>query len=462
MTQINLTSLKDFLLRLHEFSLEAAVSIFPVGELLCQAILNQNPFEIELLVIGEQPAYHQFLEIAGANGLTSAGDDHYFAEPEQRQNHAFTLVPRHIDPGERPIMEALTAALAARAISIDAMAVQISPDKFGALIDPFNGRADLKAKIIRSTDDPKTLFAENPLAMMRTVYLAARYDCHLEEELITAIQASKKFIKTVPQPQKTTLFRKMMLLSQPSGALDLLRKTELTSQVFPELDTLAGVEQRREYHHKDVFYHTLQVVDNISEMTDDFALRMVALLHDIAKPETKRFVEGIGWTFHGHEELGARMARRIGRRMQLPRPVIKYIEKLVRLHMRPTQLVDDEVTDSAIRRLQVEAGEDIDDLMTMCRADITSQNPRKVQRYLGNFDQVESRIKAVTEKDRVRNFKPAFDGNDIMTLLNIGPGKVIGQLRQAVVDAILAGEIPNEFEACKAYFLKIKDQYLPD
>ncbi len=202
------------------------------------------------------------------------------------------------------------------------------------------------------------------------------------------------------------------------------------------------------------------MVDHIARKTDKFELRLAALLHDIAKPQTKRFIEGIGWTFHGHEELGARMVERIGRRMRLPRSTIKYVQKLVRLHLRPIQLADATVTDSAIRRLMVEAGEDIEDLMLLCRCDITSKNPNKVKQFLQNFDRVEQRMKEVEEKDRLRRFKPAMTGNDIMKILGIPPGPLVGQIKQAVVDAILDGRIPNEYAACYDYLMQIKDRFL--
>ena len=251
-----------------------------------------------------------------------------------------------------------------------------------------------------------------------------------------------------------------MQAPKPSLGLIMLLETGLLDIIFPELVQLTGVEQRQDFHHKDVFYHTIRVVNNIAEQSDSFDLRLAALMHDIAKPQTKRFVEDVGWTFHGHEDLGARMVERIGRRMRLPLSTIKYVQKLVRLHLRPMQLVDESVTDSAIRRLMVEAGNEIDDLMMLCRADITSKNPEKVKQYLANFDMVEAKMQVVEEKDKLRNFQPAINGNIIMQTLNIPAGPQVGKIKKAIVDAILDGKIPNEEKACLDYMLKIKDELL--
>ena len=321
---------------------------------------------------------------------------------------------------------------------------------------------DKKNKRIKTTIDPQLAFREEPLLMLQALREAASNDVEIEAKTLEAMHENAALLKQVSSQEITAEFRELLLLPKPSLGLDLLKKSGISQVIFPELDEMGGVEQRQEYLHKDVFYHTLKVVDNISEHTDRFELRMVALMHDIAKPQTKRFVEGIGWTFHGHEELGARMVERIGRRMKLPKPSVAYISKLVRLHMRPSQLVDEEVTDSAIRRLMFESAGDIGDLMMMCRADITSKNPRKVARYLKNFDWVEKRIEEVAEKDRVRNFKPAISGEEIMAQLDMPPGPIIGKIKQAITDAIMTGEIPNEKDACLQYFLQIKGRFLAE
>jgi poly(A) polymerase len=326
----------------------------------------------------------------------------------------------------------------------------------------FDGIQDIEKKIIRTPLDPELTFSDDPLRMMRAVRFAAQLGFTIKEKTYQAIIQTKERLSIISQERITEEFKKLLLAPKPSVGLQLLKDTGISAIIFPELDELSGVDQRQDYHHKDVFNHTLEVVDNIAAVTDRLELRLTALFHDIAKPQTKRFVEGIGWTFHGHEELGAKMTERIGRRMKLPMSTIKYVQNLVRLHLRPMQLVDSSVTDSAYRRLMVEAGDSIDDLMMLCRADITSKNPNKVREYIKNFDRVEKRINEVEEKDELREFKPALSGNDIMTLLDLPPGPLIGKIKNAIVDAILDGEIPNEYDASKEFLMKIKDQYMTE
>ena len=354
----------------------------------------------------------------------------------------------------------LESDLSRRDFTINTLAMDISEKNFGKVIDLFQGKADLDQGIIRTPLDPSITFSDDPLRILRAIRFAAVLNFDIESRTYQAILETRERLRIISQERITEEFRKMMLASQPSLGLDLLRDSGVAEVIFPELLALSGVEQREDFHHKDVFDHTLKVLDNISVMTEKFELRLAALLHDIAKPQTKRFVKGIGWTFHGHEDLGAKMVHKIGRRMRLPVNLIKYVEKLVRLHLRPMQLVDEMVTDSAIRRLMVEAGEDLDDLMMLCRADITSKNPEKVKRYLSNFDRVEEKMKAVEEKDNLRNFKLAIDGNKIMESLGLSPGPIVGRIKDAVTAAVLDGDIPNEEHACVEFMLKVKDQYL--
>ena len=255
-------------------------------------------------------------------------------------------------------------------------------------------------------------------------------------------------------------FLKFLSSPKPSVGLKLLQSTKVMEVIFPEISQMIGVEQREEYHHKDVFYHTLEVVDNISKKTDNVWLRFAALVHDIAKPKTKKFIEGTGWTFHGHEEFGARMMKSIFRRMKLPMNQLDYMEKLVRLHLRPIALVSDEVTDSAIRRLIVAADEDLDDLITLCRADITSKNPEKVDRYLQNYEIVIKKVLEVKEKDKLRAFQSPVSGEVIMQVCNLNPSKKVGEIKTAIEEAILDGIIGNNYEEAYQYLLKIKDQFI--
>lgn len=355
----------------------------------------------------------------------------------------------------------LASDLSRRDFTINTLAMDISPENFGLIIDLYHGIRDIDNKLIRTPLDPVVTFYDDPLRILRAIRFATVLGFRIEEQTYQAIIETRERLKIISQERITEEFRKMMLAERPSVGLQLLKDTKLLPIIFPELDQLSGVDQRQEFHHKDVFDHTLQVVDNISRHTQKFELRLAALLHDIAKPQTKRFVEGVGWTFHGHEDLGARMVARIGRRMRLPNATIHYVQKLVRLHLRPQQLVDEKVTDSAIRRLMVEAGEDIEDLMTLCRADITSKNPVKIKRYLANFDKVEQKMKEVEEKDKLRNFKVAIDGKEIMETLHLAPGPLVGKIKTAITDAVLDGIIPNDHGACYEYMMKIKDKFLP-
>lgn len=257
-------------------------------------------------------------------------------------------------------------------------------------------------------------------------------------------------------------FLKILATDRPSAGLKILVATGLAKYVFPELTEMVGVEQRKDYHHKDVFLHTCKVVDNICPATDNVWLRFTALVHDIAKPRTKAFKEGIGWTFHGHEDLGARMMKPLWRRMKLPMEKLPYVEKLVRLHLRPMVLVSEVVTDSAVRRLLFEAGPDIDDLMNLCRADITSQNPGRVSRYLKNYDLVLEKMKEVEAKDRLRNWQPPVRGDEIMLHCRLEPGPLVGVLKKRIEEAILDGVIPNEHDAALAFLLSIKDEVLQE
>jgi poly(A) polymerase len=267
-------------------------------------------------------------------------------------------------------------------------------------------------------------------------------------------------IAIVAQERISEEFLKILGTRRPSVGLRLLQETGLMALVFPEVAQLAGVDQRREYHHKDVFLHTCTVVDNISGATGDIWLRFAALVHDIAKPRTKAFREGTGWTFHGHEEAGARMMKGIFRRMRLPLDRLPYVEKLVRLHLRPMALVDAVVTDSAVRRLVFDAGNEVDDLMKLCRADITSKNPRLVERYLRNYDLVLAKIVEVEARDRLRNWQPPVKGEEIMAVCGLQPGRQVGMLKEAIEEAILEGTIPNEHDAALAYLLSVKDAIL--
>ena len=349
-----------------------------------------------------------------------------------------------------------------RDFTINTLAVSLNPDEIGVVYDLFNGLSDIEKKLIKTPLDPFKTFDDDPLRILRAFRFASQLQFNVAPMLLAAAEQMRERLKIISQERITDELFKILSAPKPSIGLKLLFETKVLEIIFPEVAELAGVEQRKDFHHKDVFWHTLQVVDNIAEKSDNVWLRFAGLMHDIAKPRTKKFIEGIGWTFHGHEEIGARMMKRIFRKLKLPMNKLEYVEKLVRLHLRPIALVDEQVTDSAIRRLIVAAGEDLDDLITLCRADITSKNPEKVKRYLKNYDIVMQKVRDVKEKDKLRAFQSPVRGDEIMRICNIPPSRTVGKIKKAIEEAILEGEIPNTYEAAYEYLLKIKDKILEE
>ncbi|MEX0994602.1 MAG: HD domain-containing protein [Balneolaceae bacterium] len=348
-----------------------------------------------------------------------------------------------------------------RDLTINALSWSLNPGSYGLLVDPFNGIQDLKNKLIRTPIDPFQTFDDDPLRMLRAIRFAAQLQFTIEEETYHAICKMSPRIIIISRERVLEELNKIVMSPKPSIGFELLLKTGLLDQIFPEMVKLKGVDEVKGIRHKDNFWHTLKVLDNTAEMSDNLWLRWAAIMHDIAKPPTKRFVDGAGWTFHGHDALGAKWVPKIFRKLGLPMDVrMKYVKKLVKLHLRPIALASEEVTDSAVRRLIYEAGDDIDDLMTLCRADITSKNEAKVKQYLGNFDRVEKMIQEVEEKDRMRKWKNPISGDEIMDALNIPPGPVIGDIKDEIKEAILDGEISNEHDAAYEYMLKIADKHL--
>lgn len=343
-----------------------------------------------------------------------------------------------------------------RDFTINALALSLRSENFGVLVDPFGGMEDLEAGIIRTPLDPDITFSDDPLRMMRAVRFATQLDFKIEPECLNSILHNSKRLEIISGERIIDELNKIVLSKTPSRGFKLLNATQLLHQFFPEMIALQGVETIDGKSHKDNFYHTLEVLDNVAENSDDLWLRWAAIMHDIAKPPTKKFDKEVGWTFHGHEEIGARMTPKVFKRLKLPLDhKMKYVQKMVRLHLRPISLVKGSVSDSAVRRLLFEAGDDIDDLMTLCNADITSKNEFKVKKFRKNFDLVREKLRIVEEKDRVRNFQPPVSGQQIMEIFGLGPCSTVGEIKTRIKDAILEGDIPNEEQAALEFMLKI-------
>ena len=452
-----------------EVSATLGVDAYAVGGYVRDLLLGVSKNDIDIVVIGSGPDFAQEVAIkSGSRGVQIFRNFGTAMIDFEGVKVEFVGARREsYDRGSRkPIVTDGTFEddLRRRDFTVNALAVQIKQDGMGDIIDLFDGLTDLRHKLLRTPLDPEVTFDDDPLRIMRLYRFAVQLDFEIFSETNEAASKMASRLEIVSQERITEEFLKILSSDFPGRGLRMLYENKIMQIIFPEVANLAGVDQKRvfskEYHHKDVFYHTTEVVDNIAPNTNNVWLRFAALVHDIAKPQTKRFYNDIGWTFHGHEEMGARMMKNIFRKLKLPLTQLEYLETLVRLHLRPIALAKEEVTDSAIRRFIVEAGEALDDLITLCRADITSKNMNKKAAYLANYERVMARVIEVREKDALRQFQSPVRGEEIMQICNLNPSKTVGIIKKAIEDAILDGKIPNTYEAALEYLHEIKDSVL--
>ncbi|MEW6653020.1 MAG: CCA tRNA nucleotidyltransferase [Bacteroidota bacterium] len=455
----------SFLSKLTEVATVRGEQVYLVGGFVRDILIGRIKQEMDFLIVGDGPAFAKaFADKLGVNEVVifkNFGTAHFNyngieLEFVGARRESYTRVSRN----PKVTIGTLDDDLDRRDFTVNTLAVSMNKDNFGELHDKFNGLDDIKNKVIKTPLDPLKTFDDDPLRIMRAFRFASQLNFEVELQVLQAASNMAERLRIVSQERITDEFLKILESPKPSVGLKLIYETGVMKVIFPEIHNLGGVEQRKDFHHKDVLYHTCKVVDNLANVSSNIWLRFAALVHDIAKPPTKKFVEGIGWTFHGHEELGARMMKSIFIRMKLPYTKLEYIEKLIRLHLRPIALVDEQVTDSAIRRLIVAADEDLEDLITLCRADITSKNPAKVNRYLENYEIVMQKVRDVKERDQLRAFQSPVRGKEIMRVCQIEPSKLVGDIKTAIEEAILDGIIGNNYQEAYAYFIQIKDGFL--
>lgn len=455
------------ILKISDIAFSENKVVYAVGGYVRDLILGRERNDLDILVLGNGVEFAKqvakSLNIQNVNYFKNFGTAHF---DYSGMNIEFVGARKEsYDRNTRkPVVEDGTFEddISRRDFTINTLALSLNKDDFGKLIDIYDGLSDIEKKLVKTPLDPLKTFDDDPLRIMRAFRFASQLYFNVDENIMKAAFEMRNRLAIVSQERITDEFLKILSSPKPSVGLKLLFDSGVLEIVFPEIYVMAGVDQRKDFHHKDVFLHTLQVVDNICEETDNVWLRFAALVHDIAKPPTKKFIEDIGWTFHGHEELGARMMKKIFHRMKLPMHQLEYIQKLIRLHLRPIALAKEEVTDSAIRRLIVQADEDLEDLITLCRADITSKNPVKVEKYLGNYERVMQKVRDVKERDQLRAFQSPVRGEEIMQICDLKPSRKVGEIKTAIEEAILDGKIGNNYEEALNYLMQIKDKMLAE
>lgn len=458
------------------------IEVYAVGGIVRDILLDRQTSDIDFVTIGKGTGIRLANEVAGQirNATVSIFPNFGTASVRLKANKESKLLVSELEfvgarkesyrrDSRKPLVEdgTLQDDQLRRDFTINAMAIKITAAEFGELIDPHGGITDLNRGLLRTPLDPLKTFDDDPLRILRAARFSSQLSFSIEQNTVTAMADRASRIEIVSEERIGGELQKIVCSGSPSIGLRALYECGVLRMIFPELVDLQGVETKDGQNHKDNFFHTLQVVDNLVELTPDRPcaetewLRWAALLHDIGKPRSKRFKKGVGWSFHGHEEIGARMVPRIFKKLRLPTDErMRYVQHLIRLHHRPVSLVDNSVTDSAVRRLVFDAGVALEDLMTLVRADITSENPKRVHRYLNAFESVEQKMADVEARDHLRIFQPPVDGQEIMDALALKPGRVIGDLKEAIRNAILDGHIPNEHDAAFTYLMEIKDDVL--
>ncbi len=445
---------------LSQYATAHQLDVYVIGGWVRDLLMDRPSKDIDILILGDGPelarATAEILRVKKVSIFKNFGTAH-FKYKDLDIEFVGARKESYSPESRKPSTSAgsLQDDQNRRDFTINSMAISLRQETLGQLIDPFNGQADLQNGIIRTPLEPNITFSDDPLRMLRAIRFATRFDFQITAPCLEAMKSNADRLQILSQERITDELNKIILTKQPSRGFKLMQATGLLAHFFSELIALQGIETRDGKAHKDNFLHTLEVLDNLAQHTDNLWLRWAAILHDIAKAPTKRFDPEVGWTFHGHEELGAKMVPRLFKRLRLPLDhQMKYVQKLVKLHLRPIALVKGSVTDAAIRRLLHEAGDDIEDLMLLCNADITSKNEFKVKRYKQNFELVSEKLKLVEEKDRVRNFQPPVSGQLIMDTFQIGPCSAIGTIKSHIKDAILEGHIANDYTEAHAEMLR--------